>query len=158
MEEVLLYHAASETLICADFIENFSAGFSRQVDGHEALKFGMSLFLDTTAGRACCSPEHSIYATDLELFRGTVRKLAALPFRSLFVCHGDLILGDERDALTREGEATAATPETREAVVDVVNKFDAHASCALHATSRPSLISPFLSPALFRKAMTQRMK
>eukprot|EP00294_Goniomonas_avonlea_P007046 CAMPEP_0114551978 /NCGR_PEP_ID=MMETSP0114-20121206/6883_1 /TAXON_ID=31324 /ORGANISM="Goniomonas sp, Strain m" /LENGTH=248 /DNA_ID=CAMNT_0001736831 /DNA_START=123 /DNA_END=869 /DNA_ORIENTATION=+ len=94
-DEIVLFHAPSRTLICADLAFNFTADQVAQMPWYGRL------YLKTTMRRAVCVSEMFRYVfTNADAALAVVEQLLQLPFDTLIVAHGDNVLLDARQALT----------------------------------------------------------
>ncbi len=82
--EAMFFHPASATLLVGDFVERIDASVASPAARAAARLFG-------APSRPAASPEHRLYATDVETLAESVAAVLRWPFERIFLCHGPLV-------------------------------------------------------------------
>jgi len=89
--EVVLFHKESKILIVADFIMNFPPGYFDGKVNSESLAALATQFFSELPDKPMCSPEHSLYCTDVKAFQSTSDNILAWEFESIIMSHGEIL-------------------------------------------------------------------
>jgi hypothetical protein len=92
LEETVLFHEPSRTLVCADLVQNIG----RPSHWWTALYARLNGFYDRVALSRML---HWIAISDRAALRRTVEKLVELPFERVVVGHGEPVIADARHAV-----------------------------------------------------------
>jgi len=93
INEVVLHHAASSTLIATDLLFNIRTPANRRT--------AVVLAIAGTRGRLAKSREWMFLVKDRAAFKQSVARIAALPFDRIAMAHGDLVEAHGRAEMAR---------------------------------------------------------
>jgi len=96
LSEVVLFHKKSKILIVADLLLNFPPGYFDGKLNSESLAALATQFFSELPDKPMCSPEHSIYCTDVKAFESTCQKILAWEFECIVMSHGEILDDPEK--------------------------------------------------------------
>lgn len=93
LNETVLYHVASKTLITSDLVENFKQ--------HSHWLTRNYLKLNGMLGNITWPPVMRIVYLNRPAARASIERILALPFERIIIAHGDIISSNARETLRR---------------------------------------------------------